>query len=185
VEVGSAFDGVAFIGEGGASIVDDGVELLDCSDVLVDDGLVDARPERLGRLQFRCVRGKKNQAHAVGNVEPHLVMPTGVVDDEHDGSLAAGAGLFREARQQRREEAFQDAVMHIPDGLAAGRRDEGGDVEPIEAMMAVRDRPCAFGRPNASCEGLQAEPVLVAGEDLDRSIRISFCLFGDDRREIF
>ena len=41
MEAGSAFDGVAFVGEGGASFSDDVVEFVDRRDVLVDDRFVD------------------------------------------------------------------------------------------------------------------------------------------------
>lgn len=182
METGSDYVGVALVGEGGTSFADDGVE---CLDIRVDDGLVDERPERLRRQRFRRVGRKKNQAPAVGNFEPRFNMPTGFVDDEHDGSLAAGAGLFRKACEQRGEERFRDAVMHLPEGLAARRRGEGGDVEPIEAMMAMGDRPFAFGRTNAPCDGLQTEPVFVAGEDLDRPPGIFFGFSGIDRHETF
>ena len=53
MEAGSAFDGVAVIREGGAPLADDFVEVFDCSDVLVDDGLVDERPRCFGWLRFR------------------------------------------------------------------------------------------------------------------------------------
>ncbi|PWB78498.1 MAG: hypothetical protein C3F11_22495 [Methylocystaceae bacterium] len=38
--------------------------------------------------------------------------------------------------------------------------------------MAMRPRPLADGRPNAPRDGFQAEPVFVAGEDLDRPLRM-------------
>ena len=50
MEAGSAFDGVAFVGESGASFSDDVVEFVDRRDVFVDDGFVDQRPQRFGRL---------------------------------------------------------------------------------------------------------------------------------------
>jgi hypothetical protein len=45
--------------------------------------------------------------------------------------------------------------------------------------MAMRDRPLADGRPNAPRDGFQAEPALVAGEDLDRPLRM-LCRFLSD-----
>ena len=73
-------------------------------------------------------------------------MPAGVVKDEHDGAINAGPGLSREAFKQRRDERLRSAVVHIPEGLARRRRDEGGGIEPVEAMMAMRDRPFDDGR---------------------------------------
>jgi len=50
MEAGSAFDGVAFVGEGGASLANDVVEFVDRREVLVDDGFVDQRLQGFGRL---------------------------------------------------------------------------------------------------------------------------------------
>src|SRR5208283_511737 len=112
-------------------------------------------------------------------------MPAGVVDDEHDRAVDAGLGLAREGLEQRRKERLRDAVVHIPEGFAARRRDEGGHVKPLEAMMAVRDRALANRRPDAARDRLQAEPMLVAGEDLDRSLWMFRRFLGDSRFEAF
>ena len=185
MKAGSAFDGFAFAGERRASFSDDRVELLDRSDVFVDDGLVDERPQGLRRLQFRRVGRQKDQSHAIGHAQSRLAMPAGVVDDEHDRALDAGLGFAREGFEQRGEERFRDAVVHIPEGLAARRRDEGGHVEPVEAVMAMRRRPVADRRPDATRHGLQAEPVLVAGEDLDRALGMFRGFLRDGVFEVF
>lgn len=112
-------------------------------------------------------------------------MPAGVVEDEHDGAVYAGVSFAREGFEQRREKRFRDAVMHIPESLAARRRDEGGHIEPVEAVMAMRDRPLADGRPNAPCNGLQADPVFVAGEDLDRPLWMFRGFLRDGVFEVF
>ena len=112
-------------------------------------------------------------------------MPAGVVENEHDGSAGASAGLAREGFEQRGEERLRHAVVHVPKGLAARRRDEGRHVKPIEAMMARRDRPFADGRPNASRHRLQAEPMFVAREDFDRPLRMLGRFFGDGVFETF
>ena len=46
-------------------------------------------------------------------------------------------------------------------------------------MMARRDRALADGRPNAARHRLQAEPVFVAREDLDRPLGMLGRFFGD------
>ena len=97
----------------------------------------------------------------------------------------ASAGLARESFEQRREERLRNAIVHIPKCFAARRRDEGGHVKPIEAMMARRDRALADGRPNAARHRLQAEPVFVAREDLDRPLGMLVRFFGDGVFETF
>ena len=185
MEAGSAFDDVAFAGESCASFSNDVVEFLDRRDVLVDDGFVDERPQRFGRLKFGRIGRQKDEADAIGHVQARLSMPAGVVENEHDGSVDTGSSLSREGFEQRGEEWLRHAVVHIPKSLAARRRDEGRHVKPIEAMMARRDRALADGRPDAPRHRLQTEPVFVAGEDLDRPLGMFVRFFGDGVFETF
>src|ERR1039458_8559242 len=80
-------------GEGGASRRDDLFKRLEGGDVLVDDGLVDQRPQRLGRLHFRGVGGLEDEPNAVGNDEAGFAVPAGVVERQDDAPLAPGAGF--------------------------------------------------------------------------------------------
>ena len=185
MEAGSAFDCVAFVDEGGASFSDDVVEFVDRRDVFVDDGFINQRPWRFGWLQLGRIGRREDQANAFGHAQASFAMPTGVVENEHDGSINASAALACKSFEQRGEERLRHAVAHIPKGLAARRRDEGRHVKPIEAMMAGRDRPFADGRPNASRHRLQPEPMFVAREDLDRPLGMLLGFLGDDVLKVF
>lgn len=185
METGPAFDGGAFIGESDASICDDVLQLFDRSDVFIGERFVDQLPQRFRRLQFGRIGRQEDQAHAVWNVEAGFSMPSGVVEDEKDGSIAPGAGLASEAREQRLEKRFRDAIMHIPEGFARRGRDESGHIEPVETMMAQRDRALADRRPNAPRDRLQAETMFVGREDFDRSVGVFRGLFDDGFREFF
>jgi hypothetical protein len=112
-------------------------------------------------------------------------MPSGVVEDENDGSMKASAGLACEGFEQRLEERLRDAVMHIPEGLACRGRHEGRDIEPVKAVMTKGDRPLADWRPDAPRYGLQAEPMLVACEDFDGPVGVFFRFLDDGVRELF
>jgi hypothetical protein len=67
MEARSAFDGGAFVGESWASFSNDVVAFADRRNVFVDDGFVDQRPQRFGRLQFGRVRRQKDQTCAIGH----------------------------------------------------------------------------------------------------------------------
>jgi len=121
MEAGSALDNLRLACERRAPRADDFVQSFDRFDMFVDDGLVDERPQRLRRLQFRRVGREKNQPHAIGHAQSRLAVPASVVNDEHDGAVDAGLGFAREAFEQRGEEGFRDAVVHIPEGFAARR----------------------------------------------------------------
>jgi len=65
-------------------------------------------------------------------------MPACVVEDVHDGSAQTSASFSRESFEQRLEERFWHAIMHIAEGLAGRRRGKGSYVEPVETMKADR-----------------------------------------------
>ena len=105
-------------------------------EVPVGDRLVDQGPQALGGLQLRAVRGQEHQGDPVGHGQALRPVPAGVVEHEDDVARAPGADLAREAGEQRLEEPLAQPGREIPDRLAAGRLDEGGDVQPLVAVMA-------------------------------------------------
>src|SRR6202030_2818898 len=78
-----------------------------------------------------------------------------------------------------------DTPSEIPEGFACRRGYEARDVEPVEPVMTMRDRTLADGRPHAARNRLQANAMLVRGEDLDRLAGMVRCLFGNCIRELF
>ena len=120
-----------------------------------------------------------------GGIKPGFAVPAGAVDHQDDETLGSGAGFAGEQREQCLEERLGDTVGELPQGLAARRRDEGGDVEPLEAMVPKGHRALAARRPAAPAERLQTEPVLVAGEDLDGLARVALGLLRDHLGEFF
>src|SRR4051812_13210438 len=66
-----------------------------------------------------------------------------------------------------------------------GWLDEGGNVEPLVAVVAERDGPLAFWSPDPAQDRLQANAVLVRGPDLDRRVRVLGPLLGDGLLQLF
>ena len=154
-----AFDAVSIGVEGDALAGDGGIELGESVDVPVGDGLVEVGPQRLGRLELGgaepapdLIRGWwVDEAEAVGHREAGDAVPAGVVEHEHDDAVAPGAGLAGEEGQHVLEVARGTMpVERWPAALAGGGRDEGGDVEPLEAVMAGRDGALPARRPDAA-----------------------------------
>jgi hypothetical protein len=168
-----------------AAPCDDGFEVCEAGEVGVDERFVEHGPEALGRLQFGRVGRQVDEPDPGRDGEVRLGMPSGIVEHEHDSAVASGAGLAGEGAKQGGEERLGDAVREIPDGLARGRLGEGGDVEPLVAMVAERDRALALGRPDPAQDRLQAEAVLVGREDLDREIGPAGGLLGDGLGKLF
>ena len=145
-----------------------GVKVLDRFEVTIDDRFVDERPEVLCRLQLGRIGWQVDQSNAVGHREVWFGVPSGTVQHQHDDALTPSACRAHKVGEQLFEERLVNAVRQIPDGLAAGRLHEGGDVEPLIAMMPGCDRPLADRRPNSAKDGLQAEPMFIRRPDLDR-----------------
>src|SRR4051812_28298628 len=85
---------------------------------------------------------------------------------------APRAGLAGEGGAQFGDEGLGEAAAEIPDRLAAGWLHEGGDVEPLVAVVAEGDRSLANGRPDPAPDRLQAEAVLVLRPDLDQPVEV-------------
>src|SRR5215212_10373592 len=99
-------------------------------------------------------------------------MPAGIVEHEDNAAITACAGLAGEGGEQFGEEGFREAAAEVPDRSAAGRPHEGGNTQPLVAVMAKGDRPLAHRRPDPPADRLQAEAVLVRGPDLDGPVRM-------------
>ena len=148
----------------------DGAEFVQRSDMPIDDWLVHHWPEMLRGLEFGRIGRQEDEADPVGDGQVLGSMPARVVEHEDDAALAAGAGLTGEEGEQFGEEGLGEATTKIPERLAAGRLHEGGEVEPLVAVVAEGDRPLADGRPDPAADRPQAEAVLVLRPDLDRAI---------------
>ena len=81
----------------------------------------------------------------------------GAVDDAHDDPVGPVARLAGEECEPVLEALLVDAGAEIPEALAGGRRDEGGNGEPPEPVMAAGDRALAARRPDPSQDRLQPD----------------------------
>ncbi len=82
-------------------------------------------------------------------------VPAGAIEHEDDDPVGPCTGLAGEEGQGVLEQRLFDTGREIPEALAGHRRDEGGDVEPFEAVVAASDRPLAARRPDLPQDRLQ------------------------------
>jgi hypothetical protein len=150
VETGLASDPIAVGGEADALAGDSGVRFGEAAEVPVDDRLVEVDPQRLGGLELGGVGRQVDEAEALGDGETGRAVPAGVVEHEHDDAVPPGACLSGEEREDVLEVLLGDAGGEIPEALAGLGRDEGGDVEPFEAVVSDGDRPLPPRGPDAA-----------------------------------
>lgn len=119
----------------------------------------------LGGLQLGGVGRQEAEADGLGDTELAADVPAGVVEYENDDRV--GADVRGEGVEHGLEEVDADGVGEPPVDRAARRVDEAVEIEPTVLVVADGDRPPATPGPDAPPQGLQAEPVLVEGPDLD------------------
>ena len=185
METALPFDAVGVFRQFAALLGDSVVEIGDGLEVLVGDGFIDVDPERFSRLKFRRVGRKMDETQAVRDAQSGPAVPAGIVEHEDDDVVLACTDLFCKQTQQGFEEKLGDAVGQIPEGRAGGGRDESGDIEPFEAVMADGSRPLTTGCPDASDDRLEADAVLIGGKGLDHGSRMVARLFLDDIGKFF
>src|SRR3954453_14435961 len=168
-----------------ATVCDRAFQIGEGLEGLVCERLIQNRPEVLSRLELGRVRGQVGEPEALRHDQVRCGVPAGAVEPEHDDALPSRPGLAGKQRQQRRKERLGDPVRHVPEGLARGWLHEGGDVQPLVAVVAKRDRPLTLGGPHPAQDRLQADAVLVRGPDLDRLVRVLCRFLGNDRGQLF
>ena len=173
------------VGESEAAFTYDIVEILNGLEVAIDEWFVHEGPQVLGGLQLGTVGGLKDEPDAVWNDEVLGPMPTGIVELQHNASLAPRANRLGEIGKHELEVCLADGVGDVPHRPARHRLDEARHVEPLKAVMADRHGALANRRPYAARDRLQADTMLVRGPDLDRRARMLVPLLRSGAREFF
>ncbi len=168
-----------------ATVCDRAFQIGEGRKVAVRERLIQNGPEVLGGLKLGGVRGQVGEPEALRHDQVRCGVPAGAVEPEHDDAIPSRPGLAGKQGQEPCEERLGDAVRDIPEHLAGDRLHEGGDVQPLVAVVTKRDRPLAFGRPHPPDDRLQPNAVLIRGPDLNRFVRVLCRFLGNDRGQLF
>jgi hypothetical protein len=168
IKEGLRSDEIGIIREGQAASGHDGVEIVECLEMLVGDGFPGERPETFGRLDLRGMRGQDVQFDAFGDLQVSGDMPSGTINDEQHVLVGAGADLGGEGSKDGAEHGGVGCVGEEPDNSTGGRPHEAVDIEPLEAVMSTSDRAAAPPRPDFAQNRFQTEPLFVKGPDFNR-----------------
>src|SRR3954447_23253026 len=183
VEVCAGFELIVI--ENATALGHDVLEISKRGEVLVGEWLVEGGPEVLSRLKLGGVRGQGDGPDPIRHSQVGRGVPAGAVEPEPDDAIPSRPGLTRKQRQQRGKERLGHPVRDGPEGLAGDRLHEGGDGQPLIAVVTERDRPLAFGPPDPAKDRLQANAVLVGRPDLDRLARVLRPLLSDGLLQLF
>jgi hypothetical protein len=174
-----------FASQGRAPFGDDHVEFGQGLEMPVGDWLIDQGPQAFGGLEFWAVWRQKDEDDALRNGQAGWAVPSGVVENQDDDAVVAGADFLGEGVENGFEQRLVDGIDEVPHGFASGRFDESDEVQPLEAVMAEGDGALAHRRPDPAMDRLQPEAVLVGGPDLDRLVGVTVTRLGDRRIDVF
>src|SRR4051812_42373063 len=147
--------------------------------------LIQNKPEVLGGLKLGGAWGRVDGPDPVRHGQVGRGVPAGVVELKHEDAIPSRPSLARKQGQQRGKERLGHPVRYVPEGLAGDRLHEGGDVQPLIAVVTERDRPLTLGRPHPAQDRLQPDAVLVRGPDLNRFVRVLSARLSDGLLELF
>src|SRR3954465_7804900 len=136
-----------------------------------EDGGREADPRPSGTTRFGAV------------CQPALSSPSTMMRSRP--APASRANKARSPAKNGLETPFETYQNTSPEHLAGDRLHEGGDVQPLVAVVTKRDRPLAFGRPHPPDDRLQPNAVLIRGPDLNRFVRVLCRFLGNDRGQLF
>lgn len=185
MEEGVVSQGIGLGFEVAAALLDAVLYLGQLVEMSVDDRLVHEVPEVLGGLKFGGVGWEVDEPQAVGDGQTRLSVPAGAIEQQDDRAVRACTGLAGEGGQKALEQRLGDAVTDVPVALAGGGRDEGGDVEPLVAVMAERGGPLPARGPDPADDRFQPDAVLVRAEERDRAAGLARLFLGEEGREFF
>src|SRR3954466_16088359 len=123
--------------------------------------------------------GRRDRANRAAVPSVHLAMLTRLTRMEAKTPSARSGAMAVSGRKPSRPKSL-DIRRPIQGWL-----DEGGDVEPLVAVVAERDGPLTLGRPHPSDDRLQPDTVLVGRPDLDRLVRVLGPLLGNNPGQLF
>lgn len=185
MEEGVVADRVRLLSEGHAPISDRAVQAFDSGKAAVGEGFVDKGPKMFGGLQLGTVGGLEHETDAVGNGQVLGPVPAGIVELEHDALVGSGADRFGKIGEDEFEQLLADGVGDVPHRPAGRRLDEPRHIEPLETMMAGRDRPLAERCPHPPHDRLQADAVFIRRPQFDACPRMFAPLLVNRGFELF
>ncbi len=143
------------------------LQLLDGSEVAVDQAGVGQWPQVLGRLELGRVRRQEEQMDMLGYTQAEARVPAGPV--EHEDDLLAGTGPDRvgERGELDFKECNADARCQVEDRATRSRMDEANEIAPGEAVAYQGDRALSAGRPHPPQERFEPNAMFIRRPQLD------------------
>ena len=183
MEVCPGFELIAI--QDATALGDDVLKIGKGREIPVGQWLVEDGPEVLGGLKLGGVWGQVGEPDPIRHNQVRFGVPAGVVELKHDDAIPSRPSLAGKQGQQRGKERLGHPVPDVPEGLAGDRLHEGGDVQPLIAVVTERDRPLTLGRQDPAQDRLQPDAVLIRGPDLNRFVRVLSARLSDGLLQLF
>ncbi len=90
----------------------------------------------------------KHEPDAVWHHQVLRPVPSSAIELQHDAVGFTRARRFGEVQKDRLEHLLANRVGDVPHRRSGGRLHKAPDIKPFVAVMAKRNGPLAFGRPD-------------------------------------
>ena len=185
MEEGTCADRILLPNKCDAALADNLFEVLDGLEISVDQRLVDELPKVFRRLQFGTIRRLKHEPDAIRYSQVFWPMPSGAIELKDNPLVCASGRRFGKVQKNGLEQLLAHRVRDVPHRIACGRFDEAPDIEPFVTVMSKRNWALTSGRPDASQDRLQTDPMLVHRPDLDGGVRMLLFFFSGGVLQFF
>ena len=161
------------------------LQYLQILEVPIGECFIGQRPQPLGRLQFRCIRGQEAQVYPRWDVDLGTGMPARAIESYQDLLARPRADRSGELGQGEREGGDRHGRQQQPPGPTRIRMDKGIEIAPLVAMLDDRLGALAPGAPDPAHDRLEPDAVLVGRPQLYGVLGIGVLERLDGRREVF
>jgi hypothetical protein len=163
----------------------DRLELFYVTKMAISQDLIGQRPQPLGGLQLRGVRGQKVQMDSCRRLYLRAHMPARTVEHEEDlfpWSCADGVGKLSQSDHKR---GNRHSGQEQPPCPARPRLHEGIEITPLVAMWHNRLWTLSAWAPDAAQDGFEPDAVLVGGPQLHPLLGVRLLQGVHYGREVF
>lgn len=160
-------------------------EVLDGSEVAIDQHRIGQGPQMLGRIELGGIGWQEEQMDVVGDAQPGAAMPARAVQDEHDLLGGAGADRASKGRQLDLEQRNGDGRGEMEHGAPRGGMHEPDQVAPVEAVLNGGGGALPVEAPDFVQDGLQADAVLIDAPQLEGGLREGSRYLSQQGPEVF
>lgn len=146
------------------------LQVVEISEMTIDQHRVGQLPEVLGGLQLRGIGRQKEQVDLLGHTQSDARVPAGLVEHEHDLLVGARSRLLSEGGQLDLKELNAHGGGEVEAGAAGGGMHNTDEPAPGEAVLDEGMRARTGRRPDPASERFEADAMVIGRPQFHRGL---------------